>query len=217
MSLADKHGITLNSSIHSYPSQCGSQLSFMGKVGPRVACSSSHSPSSFPDLGSTGGGFVGFLICQSVSALLHSGVTITPGSFRGQAFNYPWKFHLSCVFPSSALVPLVLSKFLVEHNTSQFRLLILMATCWIEVAWFSTVLNFSEDNAHWCPILKDLAIDVSVGSMLKCLLVLHLTLAAQRHELCRQEFSSSVCQAVEWVTQVSTTKVYQHCWKEWAG
>ena len=37
LNLPSEHGITLNSSIHSNPSQCGSWLSFTGKVGPRVA------------------------------------------------------------------------------------------------------------------------------------------------------------------------------------
>ena len=41
-------------------------------------------------------------------------------------------------------------------------------------------------------------------------------LAAQRHVLCRQGFSSSVCQAVVGATRASTSRVYQQCWKEWA-
>ena len=39
-------------------------------------------------------------------------------------------------------------------------------------------------------------------------------LAAQQHVLCRQGFSSSVCQAVAGATQMSTSQVYQQCWKE---
>ena len=42
-------------------------------------------------------------------------------------------------------------------------------------------------------------------------------LAAQGHVLCRQGFSSSVYQVVVGATQMSTSKVYQQCWKEWAG
>ena len=42
-------------------------------------------------------------------------------------------------------------------------------------------------------------------------------LAAKWHVLCQQGFSSSVCQAVAGATQTSTSKVYQQCWKEWAG
>ena len=42
-------------------------------------------------------------------------------------------------------------------------------------------------------------------------------LAAQQHVLCRQGFSSSVCQAGVRATQTSMPKVYQQCWKEWAA
>ena len=42
-------------------------------------------------------------------------------------------------------------------------------------------------------------------------------LAAQQCVLCRQGFSSSVCQAVAGTTQAFTSKFYQQCWKEWAG
>ena len=42
-------------------------------------------------------------------------------------------------------------------------------------------------------------------------------LAAQQCVLCRQGFSSLVCQAVVGATQMSTSQVYQQCWKEWAG
>ena len=42
-------------------------------------------------------------------------------------------------------------------------------------------------------------------------------LAAQRWVLHRQGLSSSVCQTVAGATQPSMSKVYQQCWKEWAG
>ena len=42
-------------------------------------------------------------------------------------------------------------------------------------------------------------------------------LADQQCVLHRQGFSSSVCQAVVGATLASMTKVYQQCWKEWAG
>ena len=41
-------------------------------------------------------------------------------------------------------------------------------------------------------------------------------LAAQQCVLQRQEFSSSVCQALAGASQASMSKVYQQCWKEWA-
>ena len=42
-------------------------------------------------------------------------------------------------------------------------------------------------------------------------------LAAQECVLCRQGFSSLVCQVVAGATQASMSKVYQQCWKKWAG
>ena len=42
-------------------------------------------------------------------------------------------------------------------------------------------------------------------------------LAAQDCVLGRQGFSSSVCQEVAGATPASMSKVYQQCWKEWAG
>ena len=43
-------------------------------------------------------------------------------------------------------------------------------------------------------------------------LVLHFTLS-----LCQQGFSSFICWAMVGATQTSTSRVYQQCWKEWAG
>ena len=42
-------------------------------------------------------------------------------------------------------------------------------------------------------------------------------LVAQRCVLCQQGFSSSVCQAVAGATRTSMSRVYQQCWREWAG
>ena len=41
------------------------------------------------------------------------------GALGLNAFSHPWKFQVSYVFPSPALVPLVLSKFLAEHVNGQ--------------------------------------------------------------------------------------------------
>ena len=70
-----------NSSTYSYPSLCGCWLSFTDEIGPWVASSSSHSPSSIPAVGSTRGGSIGFPLYHSMSALFHSGVTISSRSF----------------------------------------------------------------------------------------------------------------------------------------
>ena len=104
------------------------------------------------------------------------------------------------MFPTPALFPLVLSKFLTECVTGQFRFLILVAPCWMQGPWISTVLNMLADIPQKCPIIKDLTIDDSVSQVFKGQQLLHLTIGPPRVVLHRQEFSSSVCQAVTGVT-----------------
>ena len=103
------------------------------------------------------------------------------------------------MFPPPTLVPLVLSKFLVEHVEGQPGLLILVVPCWMKAPWLPTVLN---RHSLQCPIIKDLILDVLVGHVLKgCT------------EVCfvQQRFSSLGCQAMVGVTSASMSKVYQQC------
>ena len=71
------------------------------------------------------------------------------------------------MFLPPALVPLVLSKFLMEHVSGQLRHLILVAPCQMEACWLPTVLNMLADVLQQCPIIKDLMMDVLVGQGLK--------------------------------------------------
>ena len=106
-------------------------------------------------------------------------------------------FQVSYVFPPPAVVPLVLSKFLAEHVKGQLRHLILVAPCWMEGPWLPTVLNMLAYIPQWFPVIKDLIVQVSVGQALMGLPYLAFNpVAAQQCVLCRQGFSSSVCQAV---------------------
>ena len=61
----------------------------------------------------------------------------------------------------------------------------------MEAPWLCKVLNMLEDMPWYCPVVKDVVMDVSVGQVLKGLPYLHCC-----SELCRQGFSSSTCQAV---------------------
>ena len=112
-----------------------------------------------------------------------NGSIITPwklhylwGALGLNAFSHPWTFQVSYVFPPAALVPLVLSKFLAEHVNSQLRHLILVAPCWIQAPSLPTILNMLANVPQWCPIVKDVILDVSVGKALKGLQYLYLTL-----------------------------------------
>ena len=51
-----------------------------------------------------------------------------------------------------------------------------MAPCWMEALWLPIVLNMLADIPQWCPTVKYLIMDVSVGQVLKGLPYLHLTL-----------------------------------------
>ena len=59
------------------------------------------------------------------------------------AFNHPWTHQESYVLPPPILVHLVLSNFLAQHVTGQFRLIILVVPC-----RFATILNMVEDICH---------------------------------------------------------------------
>ena len=104
-------------------------------------------------------------------------------------FNHPWTYQVNCAFPPPALVPKVQSKILAENVTSQLGLLFLVALCWMEATLFPKVLNILEEIPHWCPIVKDLIIDVSVTQVFKGLQLLHLTLWLLRDVCCTDKGS----------------------------
>ena len=138
------------------------------------------------------------------------------GAFWLNTLNHPLTSKVNYVSPPSALVPPVLSKFLVEHVTGQSRLQTLVEPFfgWRNLGFpqFSTCLK-----TFLISVIRNLARDVLVGWVFNGLPLLHLTLWLFRDELHRQGFSSSVCKAVVGKTWASTTKVYQQCWKERVG
>ena len=88
------------------------------------------------------------------------------------------------MFPPSALIPLVLSKFLAGHIKGQLRHLILVALCWMEAPWLPTVLNVLANVPQHCPIIKDLTMNVLVEYVLKIVPYLHVTLWLLRDVCC---------------------------------
>ena len=50
-----------------------------------------------------------------MSVILHLGKLLPAGALGLNMFNHQWKFQVGYVFLPPALIPLVLSKFLVEH------------------------------------------------------------------------------------------------------
>ena len=176
LSLTDKHGITLLAAY--IPTHLNVEADYLSwdqmlpewHLLPQVAQATFHLW-GLPDVD---------LLASSHSAQCQQYFTLeTPlplGALGLNAFSHPWKFQVSYMFPPPALVPLVLSKFLAEHVKGQLRHLIMVAPCWMEAPWLPTVLNMLADVPQQCPIVKDLAMDVSIGQTLKGLRYLHLTL-----------------------------------------
>ena len=105
------------SSIHSCPSECGNQLPVLGTVASRVASSSSHCWCSTSSFGSTK---MDLLASSHTNQCQHCCILESPlllGALGLNAFNHPCTFQVSFLFSAPALLPLVLSKFLLEHVT----------------------------------------------------------------------------------------------------
>ena len=87
-----------------------------------------------------------------------------------------------------AFIPLVFSKFLVKHVKS-------IQSSYSSGAMFdgdflvATVLIMLDNIPHWCPIMKDLIMDVSVDQALKVLPLLHLTFWLVRDVCCTDKGS----------------------------
>ena len=80
---------------------------------------------------------------------------------------------MSHVFPPSALVPLVMCTFLIEHVTGQLKLLILVAPCCTDDCCLPPVFNMLEDIPHYHPTITNLVMDVSMDRALNGLPKLH--------------------------------------------
>ena len=141
---------------------------------------------------------------------------VPPGALGLNAFNHLQKFQLSYVFPAPALIPLVLSKFLAEHITSQFRLPILVHHVgWRllgfhssqHVGWHSSLMSHCKGSYQGC--FDRLGNKGSAITAFNALTVVRCVLH-------REGLSSTVHQAVVEVIQAPTMKVYHQCWKEWA-
>ena len=101
---------------------------------------------------------------------------------------------------------LIISKFLAEHSTGQFKFLIPNVPYWVQVSWLPTVLNMLEDIPHQCPLIENCIRDALFRlSRQWSVIAVFIPLAAQRCVV--QTRALFLCQAVVGVTQVSTTKV----------
>ena len=117
------------SDIHTYPSQCGSQLSWE-RLFPEWHSLPCIAKAAYVLLGQMEKDLLVSWCtyqCQCYYTLENS---LSVGSLGLNNLNHSWTYQVRYVFPPTTLVPLYLSKFLSEHVTSQFRLLFIVAPCY---------------------------------------------------------------------------------------
>ena len=108
LSLSDKHSITLIPAYIPTHLNVEADYLFQGQLLSEWHLLPEMAQAAFPHLGPTRGGSASILLYHSMPALLYLGNTTTSGNLQ-----------VSYVFLLSALVPLVLSKFLAEHVKGQ--------------------------------------------------------------------------------------------------
>ena len=183
-------------SVQLYPPQCGGRLSVPESVASRVAPSPSGGSCSFSPLGPFRVRSTGIFSFYSMSALFHLGNSTTSGGLGVECLEPSLNFSGKLCVSSSSSSSSSSVHVLVEHVKSQLRHLILVVPCWMEAPWLPTVLSMLADVPRWCPIVKDLIVDVLVGQALKGLQYLHLTLW-QLSNVCYAD-RGSLPQSVRW-------------------
>ena len=137
--------------------------------------------SSFLPLGSTRGRSAGILPYHSMPELLNLGNSTISGGLGVECLQLSLGIS-GKLFVSSSRISSS-SSVQVPGRTCQ-RLAQTFDYGWMEAPWLPTVFNMLADIPQWCPIIKDLIIDVLVGHVLKGLPYLHLTLWLLRDVCC---------------------------------
>ena len=143
--------------------------------------------------------------CQHCSTLE---CALPLGPMGLKAFKIPWTYLVSYVFSPPKLISLVLFKFLLEHVMCPFRLLIVVAPCWMEVPWLPTVFSVLAVISWYCPVKKYYHGCFSRSSADGSVISAFTHLAVQGYVVHRQGFSTSVCQVVAGASWASTMKAY---------
>ena len=204
--------------MHFYPSQCGGWLSVPGFDAYKVASSLWGGLSSFSPLWSTRGEYAGILPYYSMPALLHLGNSTTFGGLgvgcHQPSLDVSGKVCLSSSHLSSSSSVHVSDR-TCQRPTQTFdsggSMLgggSLASHSFQHFGRHSSAVSHNKRSHCGCfgrPCVQGSAISV------------FNPLATQRFVLCRQGFSSSVCQTVAGATWASVLKVYQQCWNEWTG
>ena len=200
------------------PTSMWRQISVLGSDASGVAPSSSGGSGRFSLLGPSRGGPPGIFLFYSMPTLFHFGNSIACGVLG-----------VECLQPSSEIS----GKFCVSSSSSgpSCSVQVSSRTCQWSTQTFASggsmldggsLASHHSQHAGRCssmvPSSKKSCCGCfgRPGAQGSAISVFH-PLAAQQHVLCRQGFSSLVCQAVAGAAQMSTSRVYQQSWKEWAG
>ena len=152
-----------------------------------MASSSSHSLGMFPALGQPEMDLLASDIPINVSFITLQKKTITSRSFGVECIQPYMEVSGELCLSSYSINSS--SVFQVSSRTCHrsFQTSYSVDTMLNEASWLPTVLNMLEDIPHWCPIIKDIITDVSVGWELKGLLLWHFTLWLLRVMCCTEK------------------------------
>ena len=183
-----------------------------------MTSASSHRSGCTSSLESVGAECAGILPYQSMSVLLWLEASSPFGHLGVECFQSPLGLSGElCVFSSSCSSPgSIQDPRIVTHWSLQISY-----SCDTLLDGGSLASHSSQHAGRYSSYVSD-----HKGPYQRCLgqlgaegslITAFNHLATQRSVLHRQGFSSSVCQAIVGVTQASISKVYQQCWKKWAG
>ena len=218
LSLTDKHGVTLLPAYIPTHLNVGGRFSVLGLDTSGVAPSTSSGSGSFSPLGPSRGGPAGIFSFYSLPALFHFGNSTASGGLGVECLQPSLEISGKLCVPSSSSGPscsVQVSSRTCQQSTQTFTsggsMLdggSLASHSSQHAGRHSSAVTHRKRSRRGC-----LGRPGAQGSVVSAF----NPLVAQRCVLCRQGFSSSVCQAVAGATRTSTSRVYQQCWREWAG
>ena len=180
-----------------------------------MAPSSSGGSGSFSSLGPSRGGPLGIFSFYSMPTLFHFGNSTASGGLGVECLEPSLEFSGKLCVSSSCSGPscsVQVSSRTCERSIQTFD----SGSSMLDGG---SLASHSSQHAGRCSSAMPTCKRSCCGCFSRpgaqgCAISAFNPLAAQQYVLCRQGFSSSVCQAVAGATQTSTSWVYQQCWKE---
>ena len=193
-------------------------MSVPGLAASGVAPFPSGGLGSFSPLGPSRGGPAGIFSFYSMPALFHFGNSTTSGGLGVECLQPSLEFSGKLCVSSTSFGPPCSVR--VSSRTCQWSTHTFDSGCSMldggslashssqHAGRCSSEVSHHKRSRHGC-----FGRPGTQGSVISAF----NPLAAQQCVLHRQGFSSSVCQVVAGATLISTSRVYQQCWKEWDG